>query len=476
MSELPRCSYGSGGKETASRGYRQYRCAIVGQGGVSFPVPDVKTDFQNLLIKMPITTTHQQQALEVHSTQDADLVEATSLLDNFNRHVECTDCHNPHRVNKNRLFNGLAGSVAATHNHSTGHSNIASGSLRGTWGVEPVYGGAEFSPVNLPVTYQMKRGDGGTGASAAKVSSHVTREYQVCLKCHSDYAYGASPPFLGDTSGGTSNNTNAVTQYTNQAIEFQAPFSHQGETSTTDSGAHSSFTTNNHRSWHPVMEATGRTAAIRQADAGNWLTPWNAVSDIGNQTMYCSDCHGSTTAGGTVEPSGGENGNPWGPHGSNNSFLLKGAWSANTGSGSNNDLCFKCHNYADYGTDTGNPSGFGGPKDDNLHAFHVDKIGEIRCTWCHTAVPHGWKNKAFLVNLNDVGAEAGLTAGTQVRNDTTAGYTNGPYYLNAMLKIRNFRSSGTWRDTDCGSSGQPGNGESGRDWMRDSSENCENPP
>ena len=100
----------------------------------------------------------------------------------------------------------------------------------------------------------------------------------------------------------------------------------------------------------------------------------------------------------------------------------------------------------------------------------------MRCNWCHVAVPHGWKNKAFLVNLNDVGQEAGLAPGTQVRNNTTAAYNREPYYLNALLKIRNFRASGTWREQDCGSVGAPGNGQFGRDWMRDSNENCENPP
>jgi hypothetical protein len=92
------------------------------------------------------------------------------------------------------------------------------------------------------------------------------------------------------------------------------------------------------------------------------------------------------------------------------------------------------------------------------------------------AVPHGWKNKAFLVNLNDVGPEGGLAAGTQVRNNTTAAYNNGPYYLNAVLKIRRFATSGLWREADCGSAGAPGNGQSGRSWMRDSSENCANAP
>ena len=80
------------------------------------------------------------------------------------------------------------------------------------------------------------------------------------------------------------------------------------------------------------------------------------------------------------------------------------------------------------------------------------------------------------MNLNDVGPEVGLAPGTQVRNNTTAGYTNGPYHLNAINKIRSFATSGNWQATNCGSAGAPGNGQSGRDWMRDSNENCENPP
>ena len=100
----------------------------------------------------------------------------------------------------------------------------------------------------------------------------------------------------------------------------------------------------------------------------------------------------------------------------------------------------------------------------------------MRCNWCHVAVPHGWKNKALLVNLNDVGPEVGLAPSTQVRNNTTAVYNQEPYYMNAVNKIRTFASSGNWSDSDCGSRGAPGNGQSGKDWMKDSNENCSNPP
>ena len=449
---------------------------LVGQGGASFQVPDIENDFTTGLTHMPITTVDQQALSETHDIQDGDMFEDKVKFNLSNRHVECTDCHNPHRVIKNRLFNASGATLAGTHDHDTGHTNIASGVLRGNWGVEPVYGSNSFDPNNFPISYIVKSGDGGSGASTSVVSTHVTREYQICLKCHSDYAYGSNPPTLGDTGGNTLSGTNDVTEYTNQAIEFQAPASHRGEVTTTDSGASTSYSTNNHRSWHPVIGNTGRTNGVRSTNNANWESPWNGGANVGSQTMYCSDCHGSNTGVATSAPSGGENGNPWGPHGSSNNFILKGEWDENTGTGNSNDLCFKCHDYTLYATEGDGSSGFGGGGDNNLHSTHAKDIGILRCSWCHVSVPHGWKNKAFLVNLNDVGPEAGLPAGTQVRNNTTAGYTNGPYYNNALLKIRNFRSSGTWRDSDCGSAGSPGNGETGRDWMRDSSENCENPP
>lgn len=94
-------------------------------------------------------------------------------------------------------------------------------------------------------------------------------------------------------------------------------------------------------------------------------------------------------------------------------------------------------------------------------------------------MPHGWKNKAFLANLNDVGPEAGLTEGTEVRRNTSTAYNQGPYYMNTMLKVLTFRPSGRWVDTACGSRAKTNAGQSdanGRDWMRNGNEACTNPP
>ncbi|MBF0142289.1 MAG: hypothetical protein HQL59_02365 [Magnetococcales bacterium] len=445
-------------------------------------VPDIETDFTTVGNKhMPLTTDDQATTgtMEKHDITDADFKETQASLgkgsgNSTNRHAECSDCHNPHRVMKNALFNATGTTGVATHVHATTaqHSNLASGALRGIWGVEPSYTSTTW--MSLPSSYTVKSGDGGTGASTLRTSNHVTREYQICLKCHSDYGYDdnnvyptGTRPALGSFSGGTTLATNGLMQYTNQAMEFAAAANDSG------TGADQGEPGGNHRSWHPVIWPTGRTLSVRGGMANQWLSPWNGNNSyIGNLTMYCSDCHGNATANGSSTPT---TGNPWGPHGSTKNFILRGDWNTSTGSGQQDDLCFKCHNYTIYATRGGSSSGFGGSKDANLHSYHADKIGSMRCRWCHVAVPHGWKNKAFLVNLNDVGPEGGKSAGTQVRNGTTNLYSNAPYYMDAVNKIRTFATSGNWSDTNCGSSGAPGNGQSGRSWMRDSSENCKSP-
>jgi len=464
-------------------------------------VPNIKTDF-SLGRHMPIKTTEQANGTtEVHDIggvfndgTDAncsktvgkcgkDFIESRAKLGLAalgNRHAECTDCHNPHRVVKFRDFRGKpVGTItnppetAGTHPHTDdamNHSNIASGVLRGTFGVEPSYGSASFQ--ELPTGYAVKRGDPGSSISAAVGEPFVTREYQICLKCHSNYGYSdnnlpqttggtgvGNRPTLGSFTGGTASGTNGVTMYTNQAKEFQAPSGHAGPATNvctnagTAAGAAAAYNNCNQRSWHPVMAATGRTLTTRGgiSDANNpWRAPWN--NQVGANTMYCSDCHGSNVTSATsVIPDNGDNGNPWGPHGSTNDFILKGNWT-DTGGGDANLLCFKCHNKSAYagtttsGTrNTGFFDGFNGRG--NLHRYHANKVGELRCTWCHVAVPHGWKNKALLVNLNDLGPEVGKTAGTKA---PAGQYTNGPYYYKAVLRVESFAKSGAWNRNDCG--------------------------
>jgi hypothetical protein len=492
-----------------------YNCHTLGANSVlntSTQVPDLQTPY-SLAIRMPITTADQGGGTqEVHDPSSnfsdgvidcatngvrcgADGLESRGHLGQ--RHAECTDCHNPHRVVKFRSFLGGAGGItgapdpAGTHRHdeTTGytHSNLASGVLRGTWGVEPLYGSTSFQ--DLPTGFTVKRGDPGASTDTAVTASYVTREYQICLKCHSNHGFAdnnvypaGNRPALG-RSGGTPPGTNNLTIYTNTAKEIQAPLTHQGTGTKPNPGAGSNYLTNNHRSWHPVMGPTGRTVASATA----FRSPWGNA--VGTQTMYCSDCHGSNTADTSVVPPGGENGTAWGPHGSENNFLLKGLWNNAVGANNRGDngpnangLCFKCHNPNTYANRNGTgTTGFFNGSQGNLHAFHTDKVGSIRCNWCHVAVPHGWKNKSLLVNLNDVGPEAGRAGNEEWRMNANAqAFNQEPYYLNAKLKVRTFATSGNWTDTNCGSNasaatfGTNGNSTTtGRDWMRAV---CTNPP
>ena len=531
----------AGGAGTAALEETCYQCHDNGGNGTlqSYTeVPDIKTDFTTKSIRMPITTAAQGTSgggggntSEVHDISSSfsdgimncstsgtqcgkDFLEPRSKLglgNLKNRHAECTDCHNPHRVIRGKR--GLPGALTSAntseakvngasgghhdHRDTTGytHTNVISGVLRGAWGVEPSYGGASF--FSLPTGYTVKRGDPGSanisdcaGANKAACDgvgvTYVTREYQICLKCHSDYGYNDNNQHPSDSAngrpslGGTnltaaniSRTAGSYTTYTNQAREFQAPSGHRGQTSTSDSGSGTSYQNNNHRSWHPVMDSTGRTGSIRGNGtdiSARWRTPWSNA--VGSQTMYCTDCHGSETAGTTAIPTGSA---PWGPHGSNNNFLLKGPWTTSTGTNNTNDLCFRCHNPSTYTGSSGARTGFwigrgsrGTGKDG--HETHLSKVGSMRCNWCHVAVPHGWKNKALLVNLNDAGPEVNLAAGTEIANANLP-YSNGPYYRNAMLKVDTFAQSGNWSIGDCG---RPGTSDdTARRWMQNT---CGGPP
>ena len=531
-------------EETCYACHSPNRGTLNGQGGATFEVPNIYSDFQ-LARHMPITNNEQPAGTEVHdigtSNPDtsatgagADMIESPNNLGRTNlnnRHAECTDCHNPHRVVKRRSFtqtnSGGGMDTEGTHNHVNNHTNIASGVLRGAWGVEPQYSSNSFHVD--PSGFTVKRGDPGNNTNTAVTASYVTREYQVCFKCHSNYGFPNGyngPPTLGVS---TPSGRNGMTRYTNVAREYNSPSTHRGEVSRSDGGA--SYSSNNHRAWHPVMNSTGRDAATRGiANNTLWLTPFRA---LGSQTMFCSDCHGTDTANGTAVPSGSQpNGSPWGPHGSTNDFILKGRWSGNrssntdnsgipgTGTGAQDHLCFKCHDYSQYADpNNGSPqnSGFalggGGMMGgmgcmgggmmcmgmmaggmNNLHIFHANQVSTFRCNLCHVAVPHGWKNKNFLVNLNDVGQEGGFASPREMRVVADGGtvscgggmmggggtcapaYTNGPYYNRAALKVVQFGASSNWNVNGCGSSGSRGNGATGVTWMAGSNEACNNLP
>ncbi|NMF88439.1 cytochrome c3 family protein [Aromatoleum petrolei] len=466
-------------------------------------VPNIRSDFTTTGNKrMPIASGDQPANAEKHDIGGnfsdsfvscntptnkcgADFIEDPTLLgsgNHLNRHVECTDCHNPHRVLKNALFNGKGSASQRTH---VPGSNIASGPLRGTWGVEPTAGvvSTATSFPETPSTYTVKRGEPGGSEDTARTNPYLTREYQLCLKCHSDYGAGTTFPSLGSFTGGTATNTNGMSKYTNVAAEFSAVKATDPPTTGTDQGEKTNSGTacgggdcnpsgtspigggtgNNHRSWHPVMWPTGRDAKERTRNSsGTFTNIRNPFSTgLGTQTMYCSDCHGNSGSWsqGTTQGATGNGPNlaqVQGPHGSPQNFILKGKWDdsvtpSNTRDGnSSGGICGRCHHPS-------TASGFAGADSEASHGW--DAKTSRYCMACHIAVPHGWKNKAFLVNLACVGPEGGKAAGcTQVGSTSTE--TIAPYYYRALLRINTWQASGQWTEGSCGVSGN-----NGKDWM-----------
>lgn len=294
--------------------------------------------------------------------------EDVTNLSGTNRHAECQDCHNEHQA-------GTRATVSGNHYNGTSSypTNLVSSSLtlNGVWGVEPATTAAWSTPPQATYTRQ----------------DPVSKEYQLCLKCHSAYAYGSTPPTSPSTG------TNGVTAETDQALEFNT----------------------SNASYHGVQAAPSGVK-------GTYNAPWTATS-----TMYCSDCHGEdATATTWSAPSAS------GPHGSNNPFITTGAWSANTGKSTTSDLCFRCHDYNTFiNGDAPNTKFSASSNTLDLHKRHVgDQTGAATnyCMNCHVGVPHGWKRPSLIVLQGD----------------------GAPYEVVNVAKIKTWnRNSGNYAKADC---------------------------
>lgn len=272
-----------------------------------------------------------------------------------NRHAICQDCHNPHAV---------SAGVSPNASPSTTTTNLASNVLKGVWGVQPSWPGNWSAVTSYTVT------------------NDVQYQYQLCLKCHSYYAYGASPPTSLDSSkivGGLD---------TDQAKEFNP----------------------SNKSYHPVVQQ-GNNAFLATLSTG--MTDYPLINGMTKTSVIgCTDCHSDTEPG----FSGSK-----GPHGASYWPILWGRWDY-TSPPPTDLLCYKCHKPEIYGglgtssdplrgtSSTGfvgsgswsTCSGGGGGGSRNLHNWHAG-CKQFPCMVCHSAVPHGWQRRAMLVYRQDTG-------------------------------------------------------------------------
>ena len=242
-----------------------------------------------------------------------------------NKHVECEDCHNVHVAGTGtRAVGGLEGNVI----------DQATSPLAGVSGIA----------VTWPTTNWTAPAVGEYSAVDA-----ADKEYQICFKCHSSANTGLS-----------STNVDAAwyePTWTNVALEFNPA----------------------NESYHPVV-ATARRPLLATRMVGGATGTWGAV---GNQTMYCSDCHGDSAIDAYAQ----------GPHGSATGYILKGTWNPTVATlntaATQASLCTRCH------------GSLLGSNANRVHSSNTNHQN-ARCSDCHIIVPHGGKVPRLLATTSAI--------------------------------------------------------------------------
>lgn len=226
-----------------------------------------------------------------------------------NRHVECADCHNAHAAKSgNHVIGGVNG-------------NIIGANLLGGWGIK-VNG---FWPA------------AGTAATTFTEVDFITLnpgsdnlEGYLCMKCHSYYAYGTTPPLVPSGNPydgyGTTYESDITADFNINNIGFHPVFA-QGKNQPPVAA---------NPNW--PGNGLGLTNTFRYGYylqyGGSLPAPgFNNVSHT--STGACTDCHSSDVST-----------DPQGAHGSGQKWMLR---KNETGIGTAANFCYNCHRRDVYG-------------------------------------------------------------------------------------------------------------------------------
>lgn len=326
------------------------------------------------------TSKHPVEADAVHSST-AEATVAYAAAGNIfktSRHVNCLDCHNTHAAKSG------AHAYSTT---ATSTRNAATGPLAGVSGVALVSSVAPLAGTTgnfaIPMAASYTWIPAATGAAF---------EYQICLKCHSTFAWGTGAPPSGQSANGTA----TAPAETDGAQEFNP----------------------NNKSGHPVVAgldsypnslAVNTTVHSKGLTASDMLAPW--ATNLGTQTMMCSDCHNADAASPAAQ----------GPHGSALSFMTRGTktgWPTATASaaGFATTMCSDCHTNAPIHTKEGEH--------------------QTNCYRCHIVIPHGGKMSRLIGDRGD-----DVVAGYAHTMPARYAYNNDKTTLYIRSFTKNARSS-----------------------------------
>lgn len=204
------------------------------------------------------------------------------------RHVECEDCHDPHAAASGTTTWPALGSLRATN-----AVPAIAGSLKSVWGVG----------VNATDSADWNGGAVATGSPVAPTYSRLSDskyQWQVCLKCHSVYAWsgGATPTV----------SLNQANQTGGKQTDVGKDFSPK------NSAYHPIFAVGQNQ---PPTNANAQWAsnAGRRNDLGTTGGLSNTFTDgwLSTSRVVCTDCHNNSDETG-----------PSGVHGSSQQWILEG--------------------------------------------------------------------------------------------------------------------------------------------------------
>ena len=324
----------------------------------------------------------------IHKPGDGSAYNDGSLT-GTNRHAECEDCHNPHAAEATTALYGVSGVTIS--NPTTQFTDLTSSNY--------TYAS------NASVT-----------ATQSDGTTKINLDYKLCLKCHSNWAYGASSNAPNPTAS-------ASWQQTNMAMEFNINnYSYhyvEGNIST------AAALPSNGSGCNSYGPNAGSTQIPRASTSyGNFNTTYVGVMEptLAGLTdtqrraakLRCSSCHGIDGASSGTTPEG--------PHGSAYAFILKvpsgssyTTWNNSVSAYSGNVWCFNCHDPNNFTNFSNTGTGFSGMMWGNLHYLHSYSHNRA-CQYCHVAIPHGWKRYRF-IRFEDcesapyVGKTGGLSSG-----------------------------------------------------------------
>jgi hypothetical protein len=316
-----------------------------------------------------LTYAHPITSSGLHSETET----AAGLADG-NRHAECVDCHSVHAAKK------------GTHD---GSNNLVSNALTGAWGVEPTSWPAAPTPADNANVFVAP-------ASYNRVDPAV-KEYQICLKCHSNY-------------------TTLPSGIRNIAEEMNP----------------------NYPSTHGITIANQNPFC----NTSTMLEPW-ASSGI----AYCSDCHRSDNAS-----------DPEGPHGSNQTHLLVATIASDENIGT--PLCYVCHSEATYWSNrsAGANSRYG--KHPSVQGAHASAAGCFAChMWDHASTPglgitnqNDWPGGAYGsgTNLPDIDIWIHGSNRKWVSDEASGGAGSGDpadAFINGYISDLDYANKQCWTET-----------------------------